>query len=235
MLQPIDDGFMKCCRAATRRCIAATGGAARSPPRAVRPPREPHARPYAHGPVDARPPVPARAPRPRCRAWRCRCRLRRAGRRRGAALSGRQQAVLEVASDADVEFGFVADMDVDSRGWMYVADAMGQVVVLDPEGRLERRIGSYGRGPGEFEAIRNLQVVEGDSLFVFDLAQARGTVFPPERSGRRTRRAWRPEACVRTRCGGSVGTGEWWRSSALCTGRETGGRQIRRARRWYGC
>jgi hypothetical protein len=94
-------------------------------------------------------------------------------------LSGRQRAVLDVASSADVEFGFVAELDVDSRGWMYVADAMGHVVVLDPQARLERRIGSYGRGPGEFEALHNLQVVEGDSLFVFDLMQARGTVFAP--------------------------------------------------------
>jgi hypothetical protein len=89
-------------------------------------------------------------------------------------------AELEAASESRVEFGRIADLDVDSRGRIYVADAFGHVVVLDAAGRLLRRIGGEGDGPGEFRGLSDLRVVDGDSLLVFDFAHSRITVYAPD-------------------------------------------------------
>jgi hypothetical protein len=90
------------------------------------------------------------------------------------------EAALETTSEARVEFGRIADVDVDSRGRIYVADGFGQVVVLDAGGALVRRIGGPGDGPGEFRGLSDLRVVEGDTLLVFDFAHSRITVYAPD-------------------------------------------------------
>lgn len=89
-------------------------------------------------------------------------------------------AALEAASEARVEFGRIADVDVDSRGRIYVADGFGQVVVLDAGGALVRRIGGPGDGPGEFRGLSDLRVVEGDTLLAFDFAHSRITAYAPD-------------------------------------------------------
>lgn len=83
-------------------------------------------------------------------------------------------------SAADVEFSQVTDMDVDSRGRIFAGDALNEILVLDADGRLLRRFGRLGGGPGEFQAVSTVHVLPGDSLYVYDGYALRATVYPPD-------------------------------------------------------
>ena len=72
----------------------------------------------------------------------------------------------------------ISSIDVDSRGNLYVADAVN-VAVLTPDAQPLRRVGREGKGPGEFERVNAVRVLPGDSLFAFDAGAARVTVFGP--------------------------------------------------------
>jgi len=97
-----------------------------------------------------------------------------AAARRRDAVSATQAA----ASGPDAELTYVTALDADSRGRMYVANMFQQsVTVLSPDGRVLRRIGRMGSGPGEFRGVRDVQVLPGDSLLVYDPQLARVTVF----------------------------------------------------------
>ncbi|HLM69738.1 MAG TPA: 6-bladed beta-propeller, partial [Longimicrobium sp.] len=75
-------------------------------------------------------------------------------------------------------FTAVTALDVDSRGRVYVGDwYRQQVTVLGPDGSLVRTLGKRGDGPGEFRAIRGVQILSGDSLLVYDPTSARVTVY----------------------------------------------------------
>ncbi|HEU4557314.1 MAG TPA: hypothetical protein VFS20_05670 [Longimicrobium sp.] len=75
-------------------------------------------------------------------------------------------------------------MDADSRGWVYVSDWMQQrVTVLSSDGRVLRRLGRSGAGPGEFRRLCGVQVLPGDSVLACDPELARLTVFQPESLG----------------------------------------------------
>lgn len=86
---------------------------------------------------------------------------------------------LVAQSASTVEFSRVAGMGVDSRGQIYAGDALGEIVVLDQNGQILRRLGRMGGGPGEFQSVGGVHLVGGDSLFVFDPVAIRATVYPP--------------------------------------------------------
>ena len=72
-------------------------------------------------------------------------------------------------------------MAVGRQGVVYVLDALQpRVIVLDSLLSPLATIGRRGQGPGEFMFIRNVQVVPGDSLMVFDGQLKRVTVFAEE-------------------------------------------------------
>lgn len=101
------------------------------------------------------------------------------------ALEDRRAAAFRVealARSADeTNFSEVTGLDVDSRGRIYVADWFSaQVTVLDSTGGVVRTLGRKGLGPGEFRAIRGLQVLPGDSLLVYDPSAGRLSVFAPD-------------------------------------------------------
>lgn len=83
-----------------------------------------------------------------------------------------------MASDSATELAYAGLVAVDSRGSTYVADE-GVILVLGPDGRVQRRVGRDGDGPGEFRSFGTIDVLPGDSLFVFDQQQQRITVFRP--------------------------------------------------------
>jgi hypothetical protein len=86
-----------------------------------------------------------------------------------------------VVSAPEAEFAVITGADADSRGRIFVADWMQKrVTVLSPEGRVLRTLGAYGSGPGEFRAMRGLQVLPGDSVLVYDPELARVTVYEPD-------------------------------------------------------
>ena len=71
----------------------------------------------------------------------------------------------------------------DSRGFWYATsntDGLKQVGVFDQEGRLTKVIGGPGEGPGEFKFINHIVVGSGDTLYVYDHAQLRRSVFDPD-------------------------------------------------------
>lgn len=98
---------------------------------------------------------------------------------RATAAPNSVYGAVEVArSPETVEFGGISSMDVDSRGRILVGDG-GEVVVLSPEGRVERRIGRPGSGPGEFQYVAAVAALARDSVFVYDPGLRRITVYAP--------------------------------------------------------
>ncbi|HEX7049582.1 MAG TPA: 6-bladed beta-propeller [Longimicrobiales bacterium] len=83
-------------------------------------------------------------------------------------------------SSSEALFSDVVALAVDSNGRIYVADDDNPAItVLSDSGTIIRTIGRDGHGPGEFQHIRNVQVLPGDSLLVFDMGLSRLTVFRP--------------------------------------------------------
>lgn len=75
-------------------------------------------------------------------------------------------------------FGRVMDAALDRSGRILVADDQGHhVVVFGRDGRYVGTIGRRGRGPGEFESPWRVAVDAADSIFVWDAAQSRISVF----------------------------------------------------------
>lgn len=88
---------------------------------------------------------------------------------------------LQVLSSQSVEFSYITDVAVNSKGLIYVADRFAAgLTVLNPEGRLSHRIGRAGDGPGEFRFVRNVFILPGDSVAAYDLRHGRLTVFTPD-------------------------------------------------------
>jgi hypothetical protein len=96
-----------------------------------------------------------------------------------AAAPGSVYGAIEVARTPEtLEFGGISAVDIDSRGRILVGDG-GEIVVLSPNGTVERRIGRQGHGPGEFQYIGTVTTLARDSVFVYDPGLRRITVYPP--------------------------------------------------------
>jgi dipeptidyl aminopeptidase/acylaminoacyl peptidase len=89
------------------------------------------------------------------------------------------QPVLIARSAAEVEFSQITDMAVDSRAQIYVGDRLGEIIVLGNDGKVVRRFGRMGDGPGEFLAVGTLSILKDDSLYVYDGYAQRVTVYAP--------------------------------------------------------
>ncbi|MEX2283189.1 MAG: 6-bladed beta-propeller [Gemmatimonadota bacterium] len=81
------------------------------------------------------------------------------------------------ANDPDTGFTRVGAIAEDRHGSVYVLDAAErQVRVFGADGRMIRRIGRAGAGPGEFDLPVEIDVI-GDTLSVFDMGSRRITLF----------------------------------------------------------
>lgn len=112
-----------------------------------------------------------------------------AGAQRAAAPQVRLERLLSLGGDQagrEAAFADVADIAASPSGEVYVLDAGDKSVrVFSPTGRLVRRFGREGAGPGEFNLPISLRV---DSLVaVSDLGQQRMSYFTLE--GRHVRTA----------------------------------------------
>jgi hypothetical protein len=100
---------------------------------------------------------------------------------RGAQLVLTEVLRLGSEHGGDDAFARVMDVKMGPTGRIYVADDLNwSVSVFDRSGRLVRRLGRRGRGPGEFERPWHLAVDRSDSLFVWDGALGRISVFGPD-------------------------------------------------------
>ena len=67
-----------------------------------------------------------------------------------------------------------------NRYFVAPIDVPGAIGVYDQRGRLTGIIGRSGQGPGEFREISVLKMDRADSLYVYDPANSRVTVYTPE-------------------------------------------------------
>lgn len=102
------------------------------------------------------------------------------GARPWATAESWWEVTLEAVSDPDLYLTSIADVDVDSRGRVFLVDRpQGGITVLTPELESFTMVGREGEGPGEFE-FREVQILPGDTLLVYDFGLGRITLFDPE-------------------------------------------------------
>ncbi len=86
-----------------------------------------------------------------------------------------------IGQDDDQQFVEVSAATVLRDGRILVADAQtGLVRLYGPDGDFLDRLGSRGRGPGEFQSPSSLLLVPGDSVCIWDRTLWRMSVFSPE-------------------------------------------------------
>lgn len=96
------------------------------------------------------------------------------------ARTGAHARIVAVSAP-EVEFAAISGVGADSRGRIFVADWMQKrVTVLSPDGEMLRTLGAVGSGPGEYRAIRGMQVIQGDTVLVYDPELARVTAYEPD-------------------------------------------------------
>lgn len=79
--------------------------------------------------------------------------------------------------DPDVGFSRLGYVDVDADGNIYALEMLdNQIRVYSPDGRIVRRIGRSGSGPGEFESAPRFGI-QGDTLWALDGRAGRITLF----------------------------------------------------------
>lgn len=88
------------------------------------------------------------------------------------------EPALAIGDGQSVEFGSIVDLLELSDGRIVVADAMaGRILVFSSVGDVIGGFGGKGQGPGEFSRITSLQLLESDTLAVFDSGLARLSKF----------------------------------------------------------
>ena len=107
-----------------------------------------------------------------------------AGQRAGASGDVELVEVFRLGDESDPDgalFSTVLRVCADSRGNVYVADfqTATSVYVFSSTGEPVGMIGSAGEGPGEFRLIMDIAIGDADSVFVFDIALTRVSLFTP--------------------------------------------------------
>ncbi len=78
-------------------------------------------------------------------------------------------------------FGRIMSVDMLSSGALVVADDMNhRVSVFDSTGEYVGDLGRPGRGPGEFQSPWRIAVDASDTIFIWDAAAARVSVYGPD-------------------------------------------------------
>ncbi len=84
----------------------------------------------------------------------------------------------EISGNAEPFLAGVGEVEFLSDGSLLVEDQQARSLFLfDPSGRLVRRVGDRGEGPGQFENINQLSVTPGDTVYAYDRRLQRVSVF----------------------------------------------------------
>ncbi len=87
-------------------------------------------------------------------------------------------AVAATAPDGTLQFGAAIWAARLASGEIVIADAIdGMLRIADPDGSVTRSLGRKGRGPGEFEMLTWVGSCGGDTLYTWDMAATRVSVF----------------------------------------------------------
>lgn len=90
------------------------------------------------------------------------------------------------SNDGQTPWGSVATLTRLQSGQVVVGDGMKrEILFYDPSGQYERTVGRSGEGPGEFRLVGTTLQCNGDSVFVWDPAKRRVTVFDSRTSSMR--------------------------------------------------
>lgn len=74
----------------------------------------------------------------------------------------------------------IVDIVVDGSGRMIVGDAgASKLLIVDSIGSAAAMLGRPGEGPGEYRFITTVDLLSGDSLFVYDGILQRATIYAP--------------------------------------------------------
>ncbi len=92
-------------------------------------------------------------------------------------LAMEEDARIGSMDDPDYGFTGIAGVDVDRDGNVYVFESTDmQIRVYSPEGRLIRRLGGRGEGPGEFQMWPRFGVL-GDTVWAVETSSRRVSLF----------------------------------------------------------
>jgi hypothetical protein len=97
------------------------------------------------------------------------------------ALRLEEDLTIPSPDDVDLSFQDLNYLVVDDEENIYVSDSKaGHILVFDRSGEFVRTIGRRGRGPGEMSWPREIQILRGKELFVFDSGQGKVHEFTLE-------------------------------------------------------
>lgn len=72
-----------------------------------------------------------------------------------------------IVGEEEIKFGLIKDVEVDSLGRIYYLDQKKQLVnVFDSSGRFLTTIGNEGRGPGELESAKSINIYKNKWLLI---------------------------------------------------------------------
>jgi hypothetical protein len=98
--------------------------------------------------------------------------------------------------DSSSELFNVGAMTLTPSGSLIVVNNRGESVrEYDRTGRFMRNVSRKGAGPGEYQSISDLRVLEGDTMVFWDASQRRITLLGPDRRHVRTISALRVAVC----------------------------------------
>ncbi len=88
---------------------------------------------------------------------------------------------LEIKEPEDIIFNNLNDIATDSENNIYILDSKEKMIYLfNEEGKLLRKIGRPGQGPGEFEKPCSIYVDYKDFIYVLDVGNRRIEIFNSE-------------------------------------------------------
>lgn len=90
----------------------------------------------------------------------------------------KREVVFESNKEKTID-GFIGQYKVDSKDRVYILSArpnVNRIYIFAPDGSFLDEIGGYGRGPGDFESIRDV-IVQDELLYIYDAVLYRISVF----------------------------------------------------------
>ena len=107
---------------------------------------------------------------------------------------------LEIEEPEDIIFNNLEDIATDSKNNIYILDSKEKTIYLfNEEGKLLRKIGGPGQGPGEFQTPVSIYVDNKDFFYIMDVSNGRIEIFNSESNYVKSIRIMEPNASRKRR------------------------------------